>query len=127
MVSATHTSLSGLTAAARRVEVAASNLANQNSTRTRVDGETADTPYVPQRVDQISLSNAGVRAQVKAVEPATVTQPDANAPDGLVEAPNTDPAREISAMKLAAYDYRANIRAIQVQNRTENSLLDILS
>ena len=105
MVSAITTSVSGLTAAARRVEAAAGNLAGQNSPRAPAKGERADASSVPQPVDPVSLSPAGMQAQAK----------------------DTDAAREMMAMKIASYDYKANIRALQVQQKTEDSLLDMLS
>lgn len=127
MVSAINTSLSGLTAASKRIEVAASNIANQNSTKTKTNDEVTDTPYVPQRVDLVSLSNAGVQAQVRDVEQPTIEVPDANSETGLREVPNVDQAQQLIDIKIASYDYKANLKAIQVQNNVQDSLLDIIS
>ena len=125
MVSGINASVSGLTASAKRIEVAANNIANQNSTKTVENGQTVDKPFVPQRVDLVSLSNAGVAAQVKDVENPTTQVPDGNG--GLIESPNVDTARQLVDIKLASYDFKANIKAIQVQQKAEESLLDILS
>lgn len=125
MVSAMNVSLSGLTAASKRIEVAANNIANQNSTKKLKDGQVADEPYTPQRVDLVSLSNAGVQAQVKDVQPATTQQPDS---DGkLQEVPNVDQAQQLVDMNVASYDYKANIKALKVQDKVQQSLLNILS
>jgi flagellar basal body rod protein FlgC len=127
MVNAINTSLSGLTAAAKRVEVAANNLANQNTTRARNEnGEVLDRPFIPQRVDQVSLSNGGVQTQVRDVENPTVPIFDPGSGDFTL-APNVDQAQELIALKLASYDFRANARAIEVQTNLQDSVLDILS
>ncbi|NBO18224.1 MAG: flagellar basal body rod protein FlgC [Proteobacteria bacterium] len=125
MVSGINASISGLTASAKRIEVAANNIANQNSTKTLENGEAVDKPFVPQRVDLVTLSNAGVAAKVSDAPNPVVQQPDGEG--GLVDSPNVDVARELVDIKLASYDYKANIKAIQVQAKNEESLLNILS
>lgn len=125
MVSGINASLSGLTASAKRVEVAANNIANKDSTKTLENGELVDKPYTPQRVDLVSLSNAGVAATVRDVETPSVQTPDGKG--GLFEAPNVDVAKELIDIKMASYDYKANIKAIQVQAKNEESLLNIIS
>lgn len=127
MVSAINTSLSGLTAASKRIEVAANNIANQNSTKTREGDQVVDKPYTPQRVDLVSLSNAGVQAKVNDVTPATTQVPDVNSQSGLTDVPNIDQAQQLIDLNVASYDYKANIKAIQVQDKVQQSLLDILS
>lgn len=127
MVSAIDTALSGLKAAGTRLSVAADNIANQSSTKTIKDGQHSDTPYVPKRVDLVSLSNAGVQAQVRDVTPSSVTAPDPNNPGGTQELPNVDLANELIQMKLASYDFKANIKTIKVQENLQKSLLDIVS
>lgn len=127
MVSAINTALSGLSAATRRLEVSANNIANQNSTQTNTNGEVSNTPFTPQRVDLVSLSNSGVIAQVRNQEPATTQVPNAESETGLIEVPNVDVARELVEVKLASYDYKANIKVIKTQNELEQNLLDILS
>ncbi|MBY0408515.1 MAG: flagellar basal body protein [Rickettsiales bacterium] len=126
MVNAINTSLSGLNAATKRVEVAANNIANQNSTKRRENGEVVDKTFTPQRVDLVSLTNAGVQAQVRDVENPTVQIFDPGSNE-LVEVPNVDPAEQLIELKMASYDYKANIKAIKVQDNIQQSLLDILS
>jgi len=127
MVSAINTSLSGLAASSKRIEVAANNIANQNSTKTNTNGNVENKPFTPQRVDLVSLSNSGVQAQVRDVNPATQQVADVNSKSGLSEVPNVDQARQLIDLKIASYDFKANIKAIKVQDNIEQSLLDILS
>ncbi len=126
-MSSINTSLSGLTAASTRIEVAANNIANQGSTKSLDNGQVVDKPYTPQRVDLVSLSNSGVQAQVKDVNPATTQQADPNSPSGLTDTPNVDTAQQLIDANVASYDFKANIKAIQVQDKVTQSLLDILS
>ena len=127
MVSAINASLSGLTAASKRIEVAANNIANQSSTKSVEGGQVINKPYTPQRVDLVSLSNAGVQAQVSNVTPATQQQPDASSDTGLSDAPNVDPAQQLIDLNVASYDFKANLKALQVQDDAQQKLLDILS
>ncbi len=125
MVSAINTSLSGLTAASTRIEVASNNIANQDSTKSLENGQATNKPYTPQRVDLVSLSNAGVQAQVNNVNPATTQQSDGQG--GVQDVPNVDQAQQLVDLKIASYDFKANIKAIKVQDNVEQSLLDIIS
>lgn len=126
-MTAINTSLSGLSASAKRVEVAAKNIANQNTTRTQTDGRVEEKPYTPQRVDLVSLSNSGVQAQVRDVNPATQQVADETSESGLIDVPNVDAAEQLIDLKVASYDFKANIKAIKVQDNIQQSLLNILS
>lgn len=131
MINAIGSALSGLRAASKRLEVSANNLANQQSTRSRIDGQDVIEPYHAQRVQQVSLQGGGVRAYSVEQNPATTLIYDPNNPDaneeGLVAVPNVDTATELVEQKLATYDYKANLNSIKVQDELEQSLLDILS
>lgn len=118
--SAINIALSGLNAAETRVAVSADNTANQSSTRQLVNGQTVDKPYVPQKVDQVSLQGGGTQARVSDVNPASVTV--AGQP-----LPNVDQANEIVQQSLAAYDFKANLKTIKVQDQMQKNLLDIIS
>ena len=117
-------SASGLNAERSRIEVAVSNLANAESTRS-VSG----TPY--RRRDVVLASDAvtpfegtlqqagatGVRVAA-VVEDQTPfkrryepSHPDADA-DGFVALPNVEPAEEMVDMLSAARAYQANLTAI---------------
>ena len=130
MVSSIGSSLAGVNSAATRFAVAAGNIANQHSTSTVVDGVSVNEPYKPQRV--VVSSEGGVPV-AKVEDVANPTQklylPESEQADeyGFVAVPNVDQAAELVNMQIAAYDYKANLKAIQIQNNIEQSLLDILS
>lgn len=129
MSTAIGSALSGLAAAGRRIEVTASNIANQSSTATRVNGVTTNKPYIPKDVVQISLGAGGVRAEVRDVPNPTTKYYDPENPqagdDGFVEAPNVDIAEQLVKQQIAAYDYKANLKSIKIADRLQQDLLDI--
>ncbi|WP_445222400.1 flagellar basal body rod protein FlgC [Bradyrhizobium sp. Pa8] len=139
---------SGLSAASLRVNVAASNIANVqttgplpasagSSTSTSAGsssiGPTFPAAYVPLRVDQVSQSSGstfgGTIATVSTISPSYTAQSDPGAPfaneDGLVAAPNVDLANEFVQMAAAKYSFIANAKVIQAYAETEETLLDI--
>lgn len=123
--------LSGLAAASRRVEVAATNIANQNSTATQVNGVTTNKSYIPKDVVQISLGAGGVRTEVRDANNPTVKlyDPESLQADdyGFVEYPNVDMAEELVNMQIASYDYKANLKSIKVHDNMTESLLNVIS
>lgn len=136
---------SGLSAASLRVNVAASNIANANTTGPLPVSGASSTPvspgiaptfpaaYVPLRVDQVSQSNGstpgGTLATVSAVSPSYVAQSDPSAPfanqGGLIAAPNVDLANEFAQLATAKYSFIANAKVIQAYAETQDALLDI--
>lgn len=131
MSSAINSALSGLAAAGKRIEVSASNIANQSSTATIVNGVTTGKPYIPKDVVQISLGAGGVRTDVRDAGNSTAKlyQPEDNKADknGFVTAPNVDEAAQLVNQQIAAYDYKANLKAIKIADNLEKNLLDMLS
>ena len=125
MVSAINTAVSGLNAAATRLNVSANNTANQFSTKSKANGKAVDKPYVPQKVDQVTLSNGGVQSKVKDVNPPAVTVADTSNPKGTSELPNVNPDQEVINQVTAAQSYEANLKTIKIANDTLKSLLDI--
>jgi len=139
---------SGLSAASLRVSVAASNIANVNTTgplpvsggssTSAGAGSSGISPtfpaaYVPLRVDQVSQSSGstpgGTVATVSAVSPSYTAQSAPSASfanqDGLVAAPNVDLAGEFVELATAKYSFIANAKVIQAYAETTESLLDI--
>lgn len=139
---------SGLSAASLRVNVAASNIANVQTTgplsasdgsrAPAVTGSSGIAPtfpaaYVPLRVDQIDQSSGSTRggtiATVSTVSPSYIVQSDPSGAfangDGLVAAPNVDIAGEFVQLAAAKYSFIANAKVIQAYAETEKSLLDI--
>jgi flagellar basal-body rod protein FlgC len=132
MVSAINSALSGLTAATQRLNVVASNIANEDSTQTvRQDGTTASTPYVPQQLVQSSQQSGGVTTSTQAVAPASVSvndpgNPAANA-NGITQYPNVDPAQQLVQAQIASYDAQGNISLLKVEKNLFQSVLNIIS
>lgn len=124
--SAMNAAASGLSAERTRIEVAVSNLANAESTRS-ADG----TPYrrrdVVLAADRSSTFDAALnRTGATGVTVAAVVEdaapfrrryepshPDADA-DGFVELPNVDAPQEMVDMLGAARAYQANLAAISI-------------
>ena len=106
MVSAIDSALSGLAAASRRIAVSSNNIANQFSTQTRVDGQVVNRPFVPQRIDQVSIENGGIQSIERDVPHPVIRiyDPTNVAADGtgFVDAPNVDPAEELINQRIAS-------------------------
>ena len=123
---AINASASALTAERTRIEVAVSNLANAESTRS-ADG----TPYrrrdVVLAADRVTAFDAALgRSAATGVTVAAVVEdgtpfrrryepshPDADA-EGFVELPNVDAPQEMVDMLGAARAYQANLAAISI-------------
>ena len=138
---------SGLSAASLRLEVTASNIANELTTGplpapggSNASGGAGNSnnaanfsAYVPLQVNQIDQTNGstagGTTAVVSAVSPSFVPQFEPGSPfanqDGLVAAPNVDLASQFIQLLTAKYTFAANAKVIQSYNDTTKSLLDI--
>jgi flagellar basal-body rod protein FlgC len=125
---------SGLTAERLRMDVAASNLANANSTRTQ-NGQPGQ-PYQEEAVvfeaTQMGPMSAaqGVSA-VAIVEPPKPnvrtydpTNPDADA-SGFVNYPNVDVASEMTDMMGAARSYQVNSTVAQAAKQQALDAIDL--
>ncbi|MFC0240800.1 flagellar basal body rod protein FlgC [Rhodopseudomonas telluris] len=133
MSSISSIAVSGLNAATRRLEVSASNVANQQSTGA-LPGPNGTVPagaqqaYKPLQVNQTATPGGGTQTSVTASSPATVPVSDpqasfANA-DGLVAAPNVDLAQELIGQMVAKYSYTANLATLKADRDMSKALLD---
>ena len=131
MVAGIANALSGYQNAAKRIEVSASNIANQFSTVKTEDGESTNRPYQPQRVIAVSQEEGGVKSEVAPREPATLKRFDPNNAaaneQGIAEVPNVDIGEEMVNQIIASYDAKANMKAIKIENNLLQSTLDIFS
>ncbi len=135
-LSALHVSASGLSAERTRLDVATSNLANAESTRSPEGG-----PY--KRLEPVFESvamEAGVGAQGSGVSQVHVARivadespgrrvyspghPDADA-DGFLTLPNVDPVHEVVNLMGAQRGYEANATAIETLKTMAQRALDI--
>ncbi|MSO88493.1 MAG: flagellar biosynthesis protein FlgC [Rhodospirillaceae bacterium] len=142
-VSSIPISVSGLTASAARLAASASNVANartrgpvpQTPATTPPPVDQKDKPEVYRAIDTVQTSTreganvGGTRATYRTRQPEFVQEYDPSSPlandDGLVAAPNVDPAGEIVEQKQAEGAYKANLKAVQVADDMMKSLLDI--
>jgi flagellar basal-body rod protein FlgC len=135
---------SGMQAASTRLDVAASNIANgqttgplPTSTARPGNASTSGFPsaYVPLAVNQVDISNgsgpSGTLATAVPVSPSFVPVSDPSAPfadqNGLVAAPNTDPVNMLVQVAIAKYTFSANANVAKAADQMTKSLLDILS
>lgn len=125
MINAIQTALSGLQAAAKKVEAGASNIANMQTTGSLKEGEKA--PYHARTVVQESQGDGGVKADVVAKQPPFVPAYDPDSPfadeNGQVGVPNVDLAEEAVNINLAEIAYKANLKTFQAIKDMEEELL----
>ena len=127
--------LSGMNAAARRLDVSASNIANISSDGALpVDGTVASgapQAYAPLQVVQTESATGGTQTSVTSVTPSTVAISDPSAPfanqDELVAAPNVDLGQEMISQLIAKYSYAANARVMAADDRMTKTLIDTLA
>jgi flagellar basal-body rod protein FlgC len=127
------TSATGLAAQRTRVDVAASNLANAESTRGPDGGpyRRRDPVFEAIPLDEGGAA-VGVRvAEVREDQSAGRTvylpgHPDAT-PDGFVTLPNVDPVAEVVNLVSARRGYEANATALETAKAIAQRAIDILS
>jgi|TARA_R110002094_G_scaffold25946_4_gene38254 flagellar basal-body rod protein FlgC len=122
--------ISGMAAAAKRVEVSAQNLVNMQSVGTPgATGQKSSYKAVEpvQTTDAIGAPHIKVRER----DPATV---QGHAPyhlladeNGLVEMPNVDVASEIVDQNMALNSYKANVKMLEVWDQMQQATLDLKS
>jgi len=126
--------LSGMSAATRRLDVSASNIANAMSTGAlpSADGTLpagAPRAYAPLELVQTSSAGGGTQTTVRTATPSTATVSDPQAPfadqNGLVAAPNVDLSQEMVGQMLASYSFAANATVMKAYDRMTNALLNI--
>ena len=134
MSSITTIALSGMNAAARRLEVSASNVANVMTTGAlpNADGTVpagAPRAYAPLELVQTASAGGGTQTTVTTATPSTTAVSDPQAPfanqNGLVAAPNVDLAQEFVGQLLASYSFAANVAVLKADDQNNKALLDI--
>jgi flagellar basal-body rod protein FlgC len=123
---------SGMAAAALRLQVSASNVANALSfgpLPTAKNFRGFPPAYIPLRVDQTDVAGGGTAATVGAVLPSYVPVYDPTTPyadnSGLVAAPNVDLGSQLIEQMLARYTFTANAKVASADAQTMGSLFDI--
>ena len=125
--------LSGMRAAAARLQAAASNIANAQ-TNGRIPAGGAAQPgdvYQPVDVVQIDQKGGGVATSYAPRAGAYSMVPDANSPfadaDGNVAAPDVDLATEMVNVILAKYQFAASTKIVEADDQMQKATLDTLA
>ncbi len=129
--SAVNAALSGLNAAKKDLQAAASNTANIN-TPSAPEGESLpEGGYEPVQTNRESLAAGGVKSDFQSVDPRSVAVADQNAPDanadGVAYRPNVSLQEEAVRTLQAEQQYKANAKVISTADEMQSSLLDELS
>ena len=124
--------VSGLSAAALRLQVSAENIANVCSAGPlpgAPGGASFPGVYVPQSIDQVAMSDGSVGASVTAVSPASVPTSAPAAPfansNGMVAMPNVDLTNEAVQQLTARISYAANLAVLKTDMQMTSALLNI--
>lgn len=133
MIKAIQIALSGLTAASRKADAAASNIANV-TTSGAIDPADGPPPYQAVTTIQNTVTGAdgtplGVRSSTVPTGRPFVPAYDPGSPfangDGLVGAPDVDLATEAVNLQLARTVYQANVKTIQTASDMQKEVLDM--
>ena len=125
---------SGMTAAMRRLEVSASNVANAMSDGPLPSADAAararyPAAYMPQHVEQVETAGGGTAAVVNDVTPSYVSTFDPSAPfadaNGMVASPNVNLANEAVQQLISRYTFVMNAVVVRTYEQMMKSLLDI--
>ncbi len=130
-----YSALSGATAATRRFDNSASNVANLESvaaprgTTEATDAE-GNSLFRTQRTVDSTTATGGVRSTQQLADPVSVQRYDPDAPDadgeGLVNRPNVSLEREAVDQIAAQKQFEANLATIRTADELFESTLDIL-
>jgi flagellar basal-body rod protein FlgC len=135
MNTAMNIAVSGMLAASAGLNASASNLANLESDgpvpATSPQQPVAQAPgsvYQAVALTQTAQPGGGVTASVTPALPSYALAYDPSAPfanmQGMVAAPNVDPAQEMVNQMTASLAYRANIATFKTAQQMEKTLLD---
>ena len=133
MINTIQIALSGLTAASRKAEASASNIANM-TTGGALAPQDGPAPYQALTTAQSGVTGEngeglGVRSEII---PTTRPVVAAYAPDspfaneqGLIGAPNVNLAEDIVNLQIASNSYKANAKTIAVASEMQDALLSM--
>jgi flagellar basal-body rod protein FlgC len=135
MSSAINIAVTGLNDAAERVANAASSIVNASSTSPLPHAGQPYSGFVPQDVvtlsDSVSGNNLGVTTTTQPTANPYIVAYDPNSSQanaqGLVAAPNIDLTSEIVNANVASVNYAADATVIKIAEKTQKSLLDIVT
>ena len=125
--------VSGMRAAAARLQAAASNVANMQ-TNGRVPTGGAPQPgdvYQPVDVVQVDQKGGGVATSYVSRQGAYSMVSDPNSPfadtNGMVAAPEIDLATEMVNVIIAKYQFAASTKIVEADSQMQKATLDTLA
>ena len=131
MIGAITTALTGLTSATKKLDAAASNIANINTVGA-LDEADGQKPFNAVTTVQKALGDTGgVQTNIVQKDPGFVPAFDANSPfaneEGVIGVPNVDLAGEATNLITAKNAYKANAAVIKVSADLQKDLLNTIS
>lgn len=130
MINPVSSSISGLMAAAKKVQVASNNIVNADSSGS-LDPNSPDQPYAAQVTQDTSTAGGGVRTVSLNRNPPFVPSFEPDSPfansEGMVAAPNVSLDEELMNMKIAEHAYKANAQALKTGLEMQNTLMDAIN
>ncbi len=132
MINAIQIALSGLAAASKKVEAAASNIANMTTSGSLTDPDKA--PYGVLTTTQQAVTDQdgnvlGVRADIVPKNTPFIPAYDPDSPfaneDGLIGVPNVNLAGEAVNLNLAEITFKANLKVIEAASDLSEDLLRV--
>ncbi len=130
-MSSISTNVSGLQAAMLRLDVAASNIANQNTTGPLLDANGTTTAYSARAVQQSPDPSGGVMAKVTTTGQPLQRVYDPAAPyangQGMIAAPADTGVTDAVNLIIARQSYAANMSTLTISDRMTKALLDSLA
>ena len=118
-ISPLSSALSGMSAHATKLAVAANNIANINTDQFKKSTATIESNISGQPETKITQSTT----------PGAILVNSEGLPEGetIRELSNVDIAEELVQMKVAEYGYKANIGVIRTQDEMIGTILDIIA
>lgn len=124
--------VTGMNAAALRLQISASNVANVQSSGPLPDSAGSYPPaYNALNVNQTAMPDGTTFATVAPILPGTVQSWDPSASyanaQGMVAAPNVDLGNEAVQQMMAGLVYAANAAVVRADNQMTSALLNVFA
>ena len=126
---------SGMMAAQVQLTASASNVANMQDDGPLPAGapaaQAAASAYQPVTVNQATAPGGGVQTSLSSVTPGTILAYDPSAPfanlQGMVAAPNVDPAAEMVNQLTATIAFKANLAVFKAAESDDKALFETMA
>lgn len=130
MINPLSTSISGLMAASKKAQVAATNIANADVVGS-TDPQSPNQAYAARTTQDLSGANGEVRTMVLNRNPAFVPSYEPDSPfansEGIVNAPNVNMDEELITTKQEENAYKANLAALKTSLEMQDALEEAMN